>query len=78
MNKIMKSLEKIWKQTLQKANEKIKLGRMMTDIVEEENMNISFLPKDMQETIDFYEKFGQPMEKRDIQWKGWQQKVKFD
>ena len=75
MNKIMKSLEKIWKQTLQKANEKIKLGRMMTDIVEEENMNISFLPKDMQETIDFYEKFGQPMEKRDIQWKGWQQKL---
>ena len=30
----------------------------------------------MQETIDFYEKFGQPMEKRDIQWKGWQQKLR--
>ena len=29
----------------------------------------------MQEAIDFYEKFGQNMEKRDFQWKGWQQKL---
>ena len=29
----------------------------------------------MQEAIDFYEQFGQIMEKRDIQWKGWQQKL---
>ena len=30
----------------------------------------------MQEAIDFYEKFGQNMERRDIQWKGWQQKLR--
>ena len=29
----------------------------------------------MQEAIDFYEQFGQITEKRDIQWKGWQQKL---
>ena len=47
----------------------------MTDIAEKENMNVSLLPKDMQEAIDFYEKFGRNMEKRDIKWKGWQQKL---
>ena len=34
------------------------------------NKNISLLPKDKQEVIDFYEQFGQITEKRDIQWKG--------
>ena len=48
------------------SKRKIKLGRMMTDIAEEENMDISLLPKDKQEVIDFYEQFGQPTERRDI------------
>ena len=48
------------------SKRKIKLGRMMTDIAEEENMNTSLLPKDKQEIIDFYEQFGQITERRDI------------
>ena len=47
------------------SKRKIKLGRMMTDIAEEENMDISLLPKDKQEVIDFYEQFGQPTEKEE-------------
>ena len=47
------------------SKRKIKLGRMMTDIAEEENMDISLLPKDKQEVIDFYEQFGQPMKKEE-------------
>ena len=37
----------------------------MTDIVEKDNMNVSLLPKDKQEAIHFYEKFGQNMEKKE-------------
>ena len=49
------------------SKRKIELGRIMTDIAEKKNMNISLLPKDMQEAIDLSEKFGQNMKKRDIQ-----------
>ena len=55
------------REKIAETKRKIKLGRMMTDIVEEDDMNPSLLPKDMQEAIDLYEKFGQNMEKRDIQ-----------
>ena len=47
----------------------------MTDIAEKENMNVSLLPKDKQKVIHFYQKFCQNLEKRDIQWKGCQQKL---
>ena len=58
------------------SKRKIVLGRIMADLVEKEKMNTSLLPKDMQETIETYEKYGKNMEKRDIQWKGWQQKLR--
>ena len=54
------------REKIAETKRKIKLGRMMTDIVEEEDMNPSLLPKDMQEAIDLYKKLGQNMEKRDI------------
>ena len=57
------------------SKRKIELGRIMADIVEKNNMNTSLLPKDKQEVIEFYEKFEKNMKKRDIQWKGWQQKL---
>ena len=68
-------LKKDLKIDIAESKRKIEWGRMMTDIVEEENMNVALLPKEKQEAIDFYKKFGQNMEKRDIQWKGWQQKL---
>ena len=58
------------------SKRKIELGRIMTDIAVKENINTSLLPKDMQEAIEAYEKFGKNIEKRDIQWKGWQQKLR--
>ena len=44
-----------------KTKRKIKLGRMMTDIAEKNDMTISFLPKDKQEATYFYKRFGQTM-----------------
>ena len=40
------------------SKRKIEWGRIMVDITEKESMNTSLLLKDMQEPIDFYEKFG--------------------
>ena len=67
-------IEKEMEIDIAESKRKIELGRIMTGIAEKKNMNIYLLPKDKQEAIEFYEKFGQNMEKRDIQWKGWQQK----
>ena len=48
----------------------------MADIAEKRDMIISLLPKKEQGAIEAYEKkIGQNMEKSDIQWKGWQQKL---
>ena len=69
-------IEKEMKMLYAESKRKIELGRIMADIAEKNNMNTSLFPKDMQEAIDLYEKFGQNMEKRDIQWKGWQQKLR--
>ena len=69
-------IRKNMKIDIAESKRKIELGRIMTDIAEKENMNVSLLPKDMQEAIHLYEKFGQNIEKRDIQWKGWQQKLR--
>ena len=69
---IAKSME----MAIAESKRKIELGRIMTDIAERRDMNTSLLPKDMQEAIEAYEKFGKNIEKRDIQWKGWQQKLR--
>ena len=58
------------------SKRKIELGRILVDIAEKDGLNTFLLSKDKQEAIEFYEKFGQNMEKRDIQWKGWQQKLR--
>ena len=69
-------IEKEMEMVYAESKRKIERGRIMADIAEKKNMNTSLFPKDMQEAIDLYEKFSQPMEKRDIQWKGWQQKLR--
>ena len=69
---IAKSMEMV----IAESKWKIELGRIMADIAERRDMNTSLLPKDMQEAIEAYEKFGKNIEKRDIQWKGWQQKLR--
>ena len=69
---IAKSME----MAIAESKRKIELGRIMADIAERRDMNTSLLPKDMQEAIEAYEKFGKNIEKRDIQWKGWQQKLR--
>ena len=40
------------------SKRKIELGRIMADIAENDNVNISLLPKEKQEAIEFYEKYG--------------------
>ena len=69
-------IRKNMKIDIAESKRKIELDRIMADIAEKDNMNISLLPKEKQEAIEFYEKFGRNIEKRDIQWKGWQQKLR--
>ena len=57
------------------SKQKIQLARIISDIAEKHNMNICLLLKEMQEAIEFYEKFGPNRMKRGIQWRGWQQKL---
>ena len=73
--KEVETLEKEMKIVYAESKRKIELGRKMAYIAEKNDMNTFLLPKDMQEAIDLYEKFGQNIEKKDIQWKGWQQKL---
>ena len=61
--------------TIPESKQKIESGGITTDIAENENMNTSFLPKDIQEAIEYYEKFGKNIDKRDIEWEVWQQKL---
>ena len=68
-------IEKNLEIDIAESKRKIEWGRIMTDI-EKNSMNTSLFPKHIQEAIDLYKKFGQNMEKRDIQWKGWQQKLR--
>ena len=73
--KYYEMIEKNMEINIAESKRKIEWGRIMADIAEKESMNTSLLSKDKQEAIDLYEKFGKNMEKRDIQWKGWQQKL---
>ena len=56
--------------------EVMRVESMEMAIAERRDINTSLLPKDVQEVIEAYEKFGKNIEKRDIQWKGWQQKLR--
>ena len=49
-------IRKNMKKDIAESKRKIELGRKMADIAEKDNMNISLLPKEKQEVIEFYEK----------------------
>ena len=49
-------LAKTMEMTIPESKQKIESGGITTDIAENENMNISLLPKDIQQAIEYYEK----------------------
>ena len=51
-------IRKNMKKDIAESKRKIELGRIMADIAEKRDMNISLLPKEKQEAIEFFEKFG--------------------
>ena len=56
--------------------EVMRVKSMEMGIAEGRDINTSLLSKDVQEVVEAYEKFGKNIEKRGIQWKGWQQKLR--
>ena len=70
-----KMIEKNMEMLYAESKQKIERGGIMADIVEKKNMDISLLPKDMQEAIEFYKKFGQDMEKKGVKGSHFSQKI---
>ena len=55
---------------------KMELGSFIRKFVDDNNLNEKGLSRDKQEALEIYDKFGKNMNKKEVKWYGWQQKLR--
>ena len=68
----LEMLEKNIECEVDEFERKIELGRQLKMIINEEGYNIHAFPENMKEALKVYELYGEDMDLKKINWRGWQ------